>query len=370
MLNVKQKAGRAVFLSRFAFLLGLCLCLAALPARAGITLTDAAGRTVVLTRLPERIVVIGAAPFIPLHMLYMFRETREKLVGYEQKVKEKDPFLRLIDPDFSRKTPLNTNPAVESILALKPDLIIAKAGSKGVLADSLAPLGIPLMTVGIETPERFIQDIENFGRIFNNPDRARRITAYVNGKLKRIAEKTASVKLEDRPRVLVLEYSNRGKSLALNVPAPSWIQTRQAVIAGGKPVWTDAASAGDGWQITGFEQIAGWNPDKIFLVVWYRLKGQEVLESLYRDGKWQQLKAVQNRELYLFPQDIYGWDSLTPRWILGALWMTRMTCPQAFGPDERPLDDLVTEFYQTLYFMDDASIKAHILPETAPHAVE
>ncbi len=356
---------------RIIFLIAAGLLLATVRLSwAQISFLDAAGRRVDLPAPPDRIVVAGFAPFIPLHMLYMFEEARETLVGYEQRFKGENRFLGLIDQNFHEKTALNSNPAVESIIALKPDLVIAKAGNQKRFSKLLSPVGIPVMYVGGESPELFLSDIQNLGQVLDNPERARAIVAYYREKLALIRQKTEKIPQKNRPGVLVLEYSNRGKAIALNVPARSWIQTRQAEMAGGHPVWTDAPAAQEGWQITGFEQIAQWNPDKIFMVVWYRLQGPKVLEDLYTDDKWQQLKAVQANQLWLFPQDLYGWDSMSPRWILGALWMNRMICPEKYRADEFSLETMVSQFFKRLYFMDDAAVRTHILPEIAPYAVE
>jgi iron complex transport system substrate-binding protein len=117
----------------------------------------------------------------------------------------------------------------------------------------------------------------------------------------------------------------------------------------------------DGWQITGFEQIAAWNPDKIFLIVWYQLKGTEVLDSLYRDPKWATLAAVKQHELHLFPQDIFGWDSASPRWILGALWMAQKTWPEKFA--DLDMSRTVTAFYTRMYGLDPETITARLMPD-------
>jgi len=54
----------------------------------------------------------------------------------------------------------------------------------------------------------------------------------------------------------------------VRVPAVSWIQTIQVQETGGFPVWLDHVEIQHGRQFVGFEQIALWNPDKKFMVVW------------------------------------------------------------------------------------------------------
>jgi iron complex transport system substrate-binding protein len=343
-----------------------CLALPAFfPGRAAakpVEVTDAAGISLTLEKPAARVVVVGAAPFIALHMFYMFDQARDRLAGFEVRGQVMDDFLELIDPDLSLKQTLAANPGPESVAALKPDLVITKSAVEGQMARSLTALGIPVMHVGAETPDMFLTDIRNLGKVLGEERRADTIVQFYTDNLARIQQAVAPVQDPSRPRVLVLEYSSRGNRQALNVPAPGWIQTQQAVISGGNPVWTDGLSVRDGWQITGFEQIAAWNPDKIFLIVWYQLQGTQVLESLYQDPKWATLSAVKQNELHLFPQDIFGWDSASPRWILGALWMAKKTYPEKFADLDIP--GSVTAFYTRMYGLDPEMITARLMPDT------
>ncbi|MFA5906362.1 MAG: ABC transporter substrate-binding protein [Desulfobacula sp.] len=355
MIHIKKMIVLMVFCSMTAVLL--------LPhASATITLTDSAGKTLVLDKLPQRLVVVGAGPYIPLHMLYMFEETKERLKGFEVKYKMKDEFLELVDPKLSLKQTLDTNPGPESVASLKPDLVIIKATSEGNLARSLKALGIPVLHMAPETPDMFFRDIENLGKILGNEERAKIIAQYFQDKLSLIKDKVGALTLAEKSRTLVLEYNNRGNTLSLNVPAMGWFQTHQALLSGGNPVWLDSLTVSDGWQITGFEQVAAWNPDKIFLIVWYQMKGSAVVKSFYEDSKWSRLKALQKKELHLFPQDIFGWDSATPRWILGTLWMAKMTYPDKFTKEVLDMNQTVKEFFKTLYRFDEATIEQHLMP--------
>ena len=347
-------------------ILTACLFLPVLlPVRASagpIEVTDAAGNAVTLDQPAARVVVIGAAPFIPLHMFYMFDQARDRLAGFEVRGQITDEFLELIDPDLSLKQTLAANPGPESVAALAPDLVITKSTVEGQAARTLKALGIPVMHVGAETSDMFLKDIRNLGKVLGEERRADTIVRFYTDRLAQIHQAVAGVPDPSRPRVLVLEYSSRGNRQALNVPAPEWIQTQQAVISGGRLVWTDSVSIRDGWQITGFEQIAAWDPDKIFLIVWFQLKGRQVLDSLYQDPKWASLSAVKHRELHLFPQDIFGWDSASPRWILGALWMAKQTYPDRFADLDIPR--IVRAFYTQMYGLDPETIAAHLMPDT------
>lgn len=340
------------------------------PLAAAINLVDAAGQHLTLDRQPERIVLVGTAPFVPLHMLYMFEETKQRLKGFEAKTKQKDEFLNLIDPNFSSKITLATNPGPESVAALTPDLVISKGTQTTPLGRSLKVLGIPVLYVGAETPDMFLRDIKNLGMVLGTPRRADQIVDYYGRKLALIQRQVGGLGPGERPRVLVLEYSNRGNKLTLKVPAPSWTQTQQATLSGGTPVWLDTLKGTNGWQLTGFEQIAAWNPDKIFLVVWYRLQGPEVIRTLYKDPKWRHLKALKQNNLYLFPKDIFGWDTPSPRWILGALWMAKVSFPDKFSSGQLRMVPTIIEFFKLLYNLKEPFVRRHIITDIYLYGLE
>jgi iron complex transport system substrate-binding protein len=325
-----------------------------------IQITDAAGRTVEFARLPQRIVVVGRGPYMALHLLYMFPEASERLVGVEKKGTSASDFLPFVDATFESKAMLGGNPGPEQIAALKPDVVIMKGITEEQMSESLGKVGIPVVYVGLETPELFFSDVKNMGAILGNTARADQIIDYYQSQIERVAQVTQGIAADDRPRVLLIEYSDRGGKIAVQVPAMSWIQTQEVQLAGGAPIWKDAVQTTDGWTVVNFEQIASWNPDKIFVVIWYTLDPTEVIASLKADPQWSSLKAVQNGELYAFPGDIFGWDSPEPRWVMGMTWLATRIYPDAFA-DVDMSNELYT-FFGEMFGMERQSITDHIMP--------
>jgi iron complex transport system substrate-binding protein len=331
-----------------------------------IRLTDAAGLTLEMAAPPRRIVVVGPAPFILLNMLYMFPEASQRLVGYEQKVKGDDRFLSLVDPGFGDKTALNANPGPEHIAALRPDVVLIKSNSVGALEKALGVIGIPVLHLHPETPPDFLKSVDLLGMLLNNPGRADQIRNFYQDRLDRINTPLKTVGPGEKPEVLLVKYGDRTGGAAVQVPGSTWIQTRQVQMTGGRPVWLDQFPRGQGWQVVGFEQIAQWNPEIIFMVVWYRMEGCRIIGNLMADPKWGHLKAVAGDRFFLVPEDIYGWDTSDPRWILGALWMVSHTHPQLFP--EMNMEKEVLVFFRTLYNLNPAMVDAHILSRVKNYA--
>jgi iron complex transport system substrate-binding protein len=326
-----------------------------------VTVTDAAGRTVTLPKLPRRLMIVGRGPYMALHLLYMFPEGRERLVAVESKGATASDFLPLVDPDFLQVPTLASNPGPEQIAASAPDLVIMKSVAVEQMSESLAQVGIPVVYLGLETPEQFFQDVANLGLLLGNEARASEIAAFYQQRLDRIAQRIGDLSEEEKPRVLLIEYSDRGGEVAVQVPAPPWMQTLQVQSAGGNPVWVADTQMTDGWTVTNFEQIAVWDPDKILLVVWYTMDLEQVVAGLKADPQWSKLKAVRDDELYVFPADLYGWDNPEPRWILGVTWLATRLYPDRFADVD--LHDEMVQFFGELYGMDRAAVDAKIVPQ-------
>jgi iron complex transport system substrate-binding protein len=322
---------------------------------------DAAGRRVSFSKLPQRIVVAGQGPFMPIHLLYLFPECKDRLVGYERKYQSVDDFLPLLDPQYSNKTALATNPGPEQIATLHPDLVVIKANTPTELGQSLAVLGIPVVYFGMEDPERFLREVEMAGLLFGNRARATEIVRFYQTRLDRIRTRVEAVGKEGKPRVLVMEYNEKTGKAAVQVPGRSWIQTIQAERAGGNPVWLEATKTSEGWTIVNFEQIASWNPDKMFVIPWFTLDQREVLASLRSDSRWSLLKAVKGNELYIFPSDIFGWDSAEPRWILGMTWLATKILPDRFADID--MKEEIHQFFEQMYSMERTVVDTAIMPK-------
>lgn len=325
-----------------------------------IQVVDAAGRTVRLEKPPQRIVVVGRASHMTAHLLFMFPSARDRVVAVDSKVDPDHSFLPLVDPAFDAKTILESPVGAEPIAALHADLVLCKGTTADQLSTALAQLKIPVVYVGLETPELFFQDVANLGTLLGEESRAQEITALFRERLDGFHQGLTGLAEADKPRVLLAMYIQRGSELAVQVPARSWMQTIEVETAGGSPVWFDAAAVTDGWTVVNMEQVAVWDPDKIFIVVWNRPDVQAVIDRLKADPQWSALQAVQNGELYAFPADTDGWDSADPRWILGMGWLATRIHPERFA--DLDMEEEIYHYFGRMYGIERAVVEAEIMP--------
>jgi iron complex transport system substrate-binding protein len=329
-------------------------------ARSTVQLVDAAGQTVRLNKFPRRILVVGRGPHIILHLLYMFPEGKERLVGTVKKGKWASNFLPLIDSGFEKKTMLGASPGPEEIAAVQPDLVLIRKSTVDGLAGPLGKIGIPLVHLGLETPDQFFRDLANLGILLGNEGRANEIATFFRARIERIQSGLSGLRESDKPRVLLAMSLQRGGKIAVQVPAVSWIQTIQVLTAGGNPVWQESSREVGDWTIVNFEQIAQWDPDKIFIVIWHTLDPRETINALKSDLQWSELKAVKTKELYAFPSDIFGWDSPDPRWILGMSWLATRIHPERFKTIN--MTEEIYSYFGELYGMTRGNVTEKILP--------
>jgi iron complex transport system substrate-binding protein len=329
---------------------------------------DALGRRVEFAAAPDRIVIAGRGLLMVADALYLFPEASARLVGVEKITQGRGNFLAAIDPDFGGKRIFPVNVGPEEILSARPDVVLLKSYMKTMLGEPLEMLGVKVMYLDLETPEQYERDIETLGALLQDTDRAREVTGFFRRAVQKVqfglaaSEDGPGLSGARRPGVLLLYYSDRGGSVNFNVPPAGWMQTILTEMAGGKALWKDVKAV-KGWTKVGFEQIAAWDPEYIFVTSYFS-DPAEVVRRLASDPNWQRLGAVKAGRLRAFPGDFYSWDQPDPRWILGLTWLAAVMHQDLFGDI-----DLIGEarvFYRELYRVDDETFDRRILPLLGP----
>lgn len=320
-----------------------------------IEVVDALGRVVRFAKPPERLTLAGKGSFMLIDAAYLFpAEARQKITAIAGGAQFKPEWMNLIDPTFSQtKTLLESQVGPEQIAATKPDAVLLRAVEATKLGPGVERLGIPVVYVELETIERYPNDLRILGQIFANLKRAEELGKFYTERLERIAQRIKEI--GERPRVLVLNYTIRGGTIAFEVAPGSWMQTRMVELAGGNPIWQGQPG---GWTPVSFEQIAAWNPDIIFIID-YSGDSRATAAKLRQDPLWASLKAVKTNQLYGFPGDFYSWDQPDPRWIVGLSWLAKKIHPTLFA-DIDLLDELRAFF--GLYGLSAETVQTKILP--------
>jgi iron complex transport system substrate-binding protein len=322
----------------------------------GYTVTDALGRDVSFSKVPSRIVLAGKAVFMVADAYYLFFQEANRLTAVGEINQGKGNFLKFLDPNYEDITVLNGGAGPEQIAAVNPDTVVLKSFLRESMGKAVEQLGIPVIYVSFESPEEYQRDIRVYGQLIQRTERAEKVASYYKNEREDIVETLEGHMKQqsesEKPNALLLYYSSRGGEYSFNVPPAAWMQTKLVEMAGGNPVWK-ANATGKGWNRIGFEQIAAWDPDYIFLVA-YHNDIDEVMKKLSAEKNWQQLRAYKEERLLAVPLDYYSYDQPDTRWLLGLKWMAKTFYPSLF--EEMDFLEEVREFYTFLYGMDRKEI--------------
>lgn len=329
------------------------------PAAAdSFSVSDALGRSVTFQKAPQRIVLVGKAVIMIADAVYMFPEAGKRIVAIGSTTQGNINFIPMIDPAYKTKMILDSNAGVEQVAAAQPDCVIMKSSNAQTLGKALEAVKIPVVYLDFETPEQYQRDLKSLGQIFQNPARASQLAALYQAKVDAITKTVSDLKDDQKPRALILYYTEKDGAITFSVPPLGWMQTLQVTLGGGRPVWQDA-NPGSGWTKVSLEQVAAWKPDAIFVIA-YTSPINDVVKKLKADPQWQGLGAVKNNQIYGFVTDVYSWDQPDARWILGLTWVAGKLHPDLF-----PNLDITKEaqaLYKELYGMDEASFQKNIQP--------
>ncbi len=307
---------------------------------------------------PPRIVTCGKAHSLILNALYMFPEAPQTVVAFGTTSQVGGNFIFLLDPEAKRRALLAPDVGAEEILAQKPDRVVLKSYLKNGLGSQLEDLGVRVLYVDLESPEQYQRDITAIGTLLGNPQRADELNRFFAENLLQVQGMSARILESQKPDTLLIYYGTKSGTASFNVPPKQWLQASLVQWAGGKPVWFETA-VGSGWQQIGFEQIALWNPEYIFLVS-YHAPVDEVKTVLLSDPKWLELDAVKEGKLLAFPADYLSWDQPDPRWIIGLHWLAGKLHPEWGAAAD--IEKKVREFYGVVYGLSTEQIEGEIIP--------
>jgi iron complex transport system substrate-binding protein len=317
----------------------LVLALAA-GAAAARPFTDSAGRTVEVPDRIERVFAAGPPASIMLYAL-----APERLLGWTRRPRPDEraflaaPYRDL--PETGRLTGRANTANVESVVALKPDLIL-DVGSTDATYVSLADrvqqqTGIPYVLVdgrldATATAFRLLGGLLDVGA------RAEALASYAEATLRTTDERLASLPQDQRRRVYYVR-SPSGLETALG----GSINGEAIERAGGRNV---AAEAGRGGLATvSREQVLRWDPELIVTL------DDRFLATAAADPVWRAVRAVRDGRVHVMPKLPFGWLDSPPAMnrLIGIRWLAGLLYPERFPED---LGETTRAFYRLFYHVE------------------
>jgi len=297
---------RSVDLGRYLGTIATALLITVmLPAvsAAGFTVRDQTGRSLTLPAPPRRIISL-----VPSVTEILFAVgAQDVLVGvtdfcdYPPEARNKQSVGGMVAP------------SLETIVALKPDLVVAtSAGNGEAVFTQLDRLKIAVYVVNPTRLHDVFELIARIGALTGREAEATRLSAGLSARVRAVAERVASL---PRPRVLYVLWPD-----PLIVPARGALVSELLVLAGAVSV---TAEGGDGYPRYGLEAAVAGAPEVIILASHSHGQGPMVRE------KWERftaLPAVKAGRVYTVSGDLlhrYG-----PRVVDGLEQLARLIHPE------------------------------------------
>ena len=294
-----------------------------------ISVTDHAGRDVVIEQEPRRIV----SCYYITSSLLMALDLDDKMVGIEDNPDYR-PIYALSAPGLLELPWVGTAKVldVEGCAALEPDLVILPLRLKDS-AGILEELGIDVLLVNPESQELLVEMIQMVGTATNTRKTADDLIAFLEEQEENLTQRLAGV---DRPGVYLA-----GNSSLLSTAGDAMYQSDMIRLAGGRNV---AAEIPDTyWAEIDYEQLLVWNPEYIILASSAKYTPEDVL----CDPNLAACSAVVNGNVYQIPADAESWDSPVPGSVLGAIWLANVLHPEQLTDTD--CTAVMDTYYETFY---------------------
>jgi iron complex transport system substrate-binding protein len=320
-------------LTRRTLLAAPALLLAAPPARAAVV-TDATGRALEIPATVTRVFPAGPPAAILLYTL-----APDLLLGWPRANRAEECAFLLPDicarPEIGRLTGRGNTANLESVLALKPDLIL----DVGAIAPTFASLAVRVQEQ-TKIPyalldgrlEATATTYRLLGALTHRD--AEPLAAYAEQTLATMTLRVNRIPEDERPRVY---YARGPRGLETGLGGSINVETLEFL--GGRNV---AGEQKGGLANVSVEQVLAWNPDVIVTI------DRDFAENVRSDPQWTGVAAVRDGRVHLAPKLPFGWVDFPPsvNRLIGLWWLAKILYPRHFPEDLRELTrDFFAKFY-------------------------
>ena len=292
------------------------------------TVTDSYGRVVEIPATVRSIIPLGNAP-----RMVTYLGLAERVVGVPGCEHPSSPFAayQWVNDPLWKDLPDVGNDSLgagewyaEQLVACAPDLIVTTY--TGDIADDIQnQTGIP--TIAVASPALFSEEYNDSLRLIAGAcgvsERAESLIAFLTGCLEDLERRTKDIPDDSKPRVLAAAATFKGghsiDGVYANYPVFQVLSANDVA---------EGISEKSGGLLVDREQILTWDPDMIF----FDAGSMELVQADYAadPGFFRQLKAVQNGELYQWPNSTWHSSNVEIP-LVSSYYVGAMLYPEAFA---------------------------------------
>lgn len=338
-------------------LLLLSLCFLFLPmAQAERSVTDQLGRHVTLPDHIQRIVVLQHQT---LNLLVQL-DAAPQIVGVLASwPKQLGPgFARLMPGIAQLPTPGDlTQVNVESLLALRPQVVFVANYAPAAMIQQIEQAGIPVVAISLRADAQGERDKMNptlhdeeqsynqglkqgirlIGEVTGHQAQAEALIDYTFRQRAKFNAAVADIPEDQRVRVYIanpdLYTYGAGKYTGLMLRHAGAVNVAAASIKGARQV--------------ALEQVLAWDPQVILV----QSRFPQVVQQILHDPQWQAIDAVKHRRVWLMPEYAKAWGYPMPEALaVGELWIAHKLYPQRYRQVD--INAEAQRYYQRFYRTD------------------
>ena len=234
----------------------------------------------------------------------------------------------------------------ETYIAMNPDVVLYFYPGKDdkETADMMQTHLNPIPVIAIKNAANakdFTSEINYLGDVLNRKEQATELSNFYEEISDKVSSNVATIPDEKKVRT----YYAEGKDGLQTDPANSF-HSQLINICGGNNVATGEQTGVSGQTKVSMEDVVGWNPEVIIA------SDKQFYNSFYSNPAWKDIKAVQDKRVFLTPSEPFNWFDRPPgvNTIIGIPWTAKVLYPDLFKDID--LNSLTKEFYSKFYHYD------------------
>lgn len=280
------------------------------------TLQDDAGRTVILSKKPERVIPLSTSFIDPIYAV------GGKAAGKPSSKTGSLPREAQGLPDIGQIANIN----MEQVIALQPDLVIGYQGLHEKFIPMLESSRTPFVILRMKTVDDVVAKLKLFGEIFDTRDQAQNVADSIKQKIAQITDRLPA----GHKKVVILHATTSSitvlleNSIAGNVAQMLRLEN---IAAGSIPLEGNPEATP-----YSMEKLLDGDPEMILITF---MGDKADVEKSFRASvagspAWAGLRAVQNKQVFFLPMELF---LLNPgiRYDEAVLYMAKIVYPEIYG---------------------------------------
>jgi iron complex transport system substrate-binding protein len=276
-----------------------------------VSLSDALGRSITLKKAPLRIISLAPSNTEILFALGL----KERMVGVT------DYCDYPLEAKSLPKIGGFSNPNLEQIVSLSPDLVLAARFNPMEVLDALHELGVPVFAIAPTTLEETLQSLGEIGKLTGKVDQAKVLESALRERIADVTESVGKIPSGQRPKVLWGQLK-----APMYTAGPGSFIHDLITMAGGRNIASDTGIA---WPQLGLETIVTRNPDIIIVSGQKPDAIEKDIDRLQQVAGWNSIDAIKNRRVYEISLDLLGRPG--PRLVTGLESLAHLLHPGLFS---------------------------------------